>query len=365
VLVVDDDPLVLESYCRVLEKAGYQVLCAEDGRTAFEISSQQPLDAVVSDIAMPGMTGVQLMEAIRNHDVDVPVVLTTGKPTLETAVRAVGLGAAAYLTKPVAVQELRDAVSRVVSARTSSKPPSGLRSAPLVQPADHTLFDDGLQKLWVAFQPVCRAGDGTVFGYEGLLRSDHPPVRSPLAFLEVAERIGKVWALGRAVRDEIARRAEESLRGSHLFVNVSPNELLDPHLYSAESALSRIAPRVVIEITERASLDRIEDVSQRIQRLRELGFRIAVDDLGAGYSSLSALVALEPEVVKLDMSLVRDVHASARKRALIRSLIQASSEFGAVVVAEGVEIPEEREILVEVGCDLLQGYLLGRPARLS
>jgi EAL domain-containing protein (putative c-di-GMP-specific phosphodiesterase class I) len=98
-----------------------------------------------------------------------------------------------------------------------------------------------------------------------------------------------------------------------------------------------------------------------VTALRELGFRVAVDDLGAGYSGLSSFAQLEPEVVKLDMSLVRDVNQSNTKQKLIRSMTAVCKDMGSLVVAEGVETIEERECLVELGCDLLQGYLLAKP----
>jgi EAL domain-containing protein (putative c-di-GMP-specific phosphodiesterase class I)/CheY-like chemotaxis protein len=371
VLVADDDTTVLEGFCRVLERAGYRVLCAEDGHRAYEIATQQAVDAVVSDISMPGMNGVELIAALNVARVDVPVLLTTGAPSFETASRAVDHGAAAYLSKPVSVAGLRTAVERALGRRPRfgpEAPPNGRASArePAVPTAaERSTFDRGLETLWVAFQPIYTSGGIGLYGYEALMRSDHPPVRNPVAFLDLAERIGEVWTLGRAMRNEAARLAATMGSDIHLFVNVSPAELTDPQLYDPDSPLSRIGRRVVLEITERASLDRVEDVPGRMATLRQLGFRIAVDDLGAGYSGLSALVALEPEIVKVDMSLVREVHTNARRRALIRYLIQASRDLGALVVAEGVEVPEERNALVELGCDLLQGYLLGRPERIS
>ena len=107
----------------------------------------------------------------------------------------------------------------------------------------------------------------------------------------------------------------------------------------------------------------MRDVQTRIARLREMGFRIAVDDLGAGYAGLTSFAQLEPEVVKLDMSLVRNVHSSAVKQKLVRSMTSLCSDMGIAVVAEGIEIIEERDVIIDLGCDLLQGYLYARPTR--
>jgi EAL domain-containing protein (putative c-di-GMP-specific phosphodiesterase class I) len=118
---------------------------------------------------------------------------------------------------------------------------------------------------------------------------------------------------------------------------------------------------VVLEVTERSTIDDVKDIQIRVTALRRLGFRIAIDDLGAGYAGLSSFAALEPEIVKLDMSLVRDVHKSEIRQRLIGSLTALCKEMNMRVVAEGVERVEESEIVRNAGCDLIQGYLYARP----
>jgi EAL domain-containing protein (putative c-di-GMP-specific phosphodiesterase class I) len=120
---------------------------------------------------------------------------------------------------------------------------------------------------------------------------------------------------------------------------------------------------VVLEITERSSLDEVKDARRRVAALREMGFRIAVDDLGAGYAGLSSFTLLEPEIVKLDMSLIRDIHITSTKQKVVRSMTALSKDMGMTVVAEGVETQAERDCLVDLGCDLLQGFLFAKPGR--
>ncbi len=103
------------------------------------------------------------------------------------------------------------------------------------------------------------------------------------------------------------------------------------------------------------------DLRERIKALRALGYRLAIDDLGAGYAGLTSFTALEPDVVKLDMALVRRCDSEPMKQQLIRSMTSLCRELGALVVAEGIETPAERDTVAGLGCDLLQGYLLGRP----
>jgi EAL domain-containing protein (putative c-di-GMP-specific phosphodiesterase class I) len=224
-------------------------------------------------------------------------------------------------------------------------------------------LDRALSSLWMAYQPIVRAATGSLFGYEALLRSDDPALPDPGAFLDAAERLGRVYDVGRAVRRKASHSIGRVPFPALLFVNLHAIELNDETLTCPSAPLTAIASRVVLEITERASLESIDDVPSRVARLRELGFRIAIDDLGAGYSGLTSVARLEPEFVKLDMSLVRDVHKSPVKRKLVRSMTTLFKDMGITVVAEGIEVVEERDTLVELGCDLLQGYLVARPAR--
>jgi len=170
--------------------------------------------------------------------------------------------------------------------------------------------------------------------------------------------------LGRRIRNAIVDSAVEAPADSLLFANLHALDLASDHLFEPDSALAGIASRVILEITERSSLYRIEDLRARMEKLREMGFRIAVDDLGASYAGLSSFRQLGPDIVKLDMSLVRDIDSSSSKTSLVKSLIAVcTQELGIRVICEGVETVGERDTLEQVGADLLQGFLFARPGR--
>jgi EAL domain-containing protein (putative c-di-GMP-specific phosphodiesterase class I) len=184
----------------------------------------------------------------------------------------------------------------------------------------------------------------------------------PLALLDAAERLRRVPELGRLVRERVAATMGP---GGAVFVNLHPLELADEALFVSSVGLSPHARDVVIEVTERASVSAVLDLQTKVQALREMGYRIAVDDLGGGYAGLTTFTALRPEIVKLDMALVRGADSDPMKRRLIGSLAEVCRDSGILVVAEGVETEAERDAVVEAGCDLLQGYLIGRPAALA
>ncbi|MEY3701224.1 MAG: hypothetical protein RI891_516, partial [Gemmatimonadota bacterium] len=127
--------------------------------------------------------------------------------------------------------------------------------------------------------------------------------------------------------------------------------------------LSAHASRVVLEITERTKLDASLNLPTRVKQLRAMGYRLAVDDLGAGYSGLSSITQLEPSIVKLDMSLIRDIHESMTRRAVVASMVILCQSMNIQIIAEGVEKVEEAAALWDLGIELTQGYLFGRPHR--
>jgi EAL domain-containing protein (putative c-di-GMP-specific phosphodiesterase class I) len=206
-----------------------------------------------------------------------------------------------------------------------------------------------------------RSGDGSVFGYEALLRSREPSLPGPAEVLDAAERLSQLNRLGRAVRSLAVQPLLNAGDEFALFVNLHPEDLLDPELVSPDSELAAIATRVVLEITERASLENVANVRARVKSLRELGYRIAIDDLGAGYAGLTSFALLEPDIVKLDMALVRGIDQKPVQQKLVKSMTSLCKDMGLLVVAEGIETPAERDALIGLGCDLLQGYLFAHP----
>jgi len=368
VLVVDDDVFVGRAMQHVLAAAGYDVTVTTDGTLAIDAAARHGFDTVISDIQMPGLSGLALLEAIRSRDLDVPVILLTGAPTLETAIEAVSLGAMRYLTKPVNNADLVNVVHRACTLHNIAKvrrDAAKLLGANSVEAGGRaglqSALDRALRTLRMAFQPLVDGQASAVFGYESLMRSSEPSLPDPGAVLAAAEQLGRLTDLGQKVRLLSAAAFEQAPPETLLFVNLHTFDLLDDDLYDAAAPLSRIARRVVLEITERAALDQVPNVVSCIRRLRALGFRIAIDDLGAGYAGLSSFVALEPEFVKLDMSLVRDVHTSAIRQRLIGSLASLCNDLGMRVVAEGIETAEERDAVVGLGCKLLQGYFFAKP----
>jgi EAL domain-containing protein (putative c-di-GMP-specific phosphodiesterase class I) len=371
VLLVEDDPIVRLAYIKVLRTSGLELETAQDGMEALEKVRGGGFDAVVSDINMPRLSGIDFLRRLRELSLDVPVVLVTGGPALETAVQAVEYGAYRYLTKPVDIEALATTVRGAAEAgqRSRQKRADAPPPAPPVPlgPSDEEIayaqsFDDTLAQLWVGFQPIVEWNGRKLHGYEALVRSDGPFAR-PNEILAAAEKLGRLADLGRAIRRRVAAHRTAAPEGSLLFVNLHARDLQDPDLMDPSAPLSRVAESVVLEVTERTALEEVSDIEARVERLRDMGFRLAVDDLGAGYAGLASFACIEPDVVKLDMSLVRGVDVSPLKQSVIRSVLGLALELGIEVISEGIELPAERDALAALGCHLFQGYLFGKPER--
>jgi diguanylate cyclase (GGDEF)-like protein/PAS domain S-box-containing protein len=226
------------------------------------------------------------------------------------------------------------------------------------------------EELRVVFQPLVALADGTPVGYEALLRWQHPErgLLGPGAFMRIAEDDGLIvpigaWVLEQSCRQLAAWHAEG--RDVWVSVNVSARQLAQQDFVAVvERALRNtgVQPRkVCLEITETAVLRRPEAARRSLEALRRLGVRVALDDFGLGYSSLTHLKSLPVDVVKVDRSFIADLVESTEDRAVVEAVLTMARRMGLTVVAEGVETADQDELLRQMGCPVVQGYLYGRP----
>jgi len=371
VLVIDDHQQIRTAFERILDRAGYAVTTEDDVPAACARLQTDTFDVVLTDMQLPTGTGLDVLAFAHGADPGLPVVFVTGAGDVDMAQHALEHGALRYLVKPIGAARLLAAIAEACRARaaTSGARAVGGRTAALA--GDHDLrrvklardFDRALDKLWMALQPVAALSRRSVIAYEALVRSDEPALARPDLLIGAAEDLGRVDDLGQRVRAACAALVPSLPEGADLLVNLHPSDLEDEQLFDPEAPLSKVASQVILEITERASLEELKDIQERITRLRSLGFRIAVDDLGAGYGSLSAMALLRPDLVKLDMSLVRNVHQDPVRTRMVRSIGAMCEQLGIPWLCEGVETIEELRALVAVGCDIAQGYYLARPSR--
>lgn len=210
----------------------------------------------------------------------------------------------------------------------------------------------------VDFQPIVEVKTGKIYAYEALLRSHDPAFAGPEALINEAIRYHCVGALGRVIREMATRACPDY----PLFLNVHPTELDEGWLVQPDDPIFTHRFPVYLEITESVPLSHFSFCQSVLSEVRSKGVRLAVDDLGAGYSNLKYIADLEPNVVKLDRGLIQNADRDPRKRLLLRHLVGLCDDLGARVVVEGIETQEERDFVVELGAHYAQGYFYARPS---
>ncbi len=367
VLFVDDEPDLTESIRCALRKKPYEILTANSVREALNILGSTEVDVVVSDEGMPEMRGSEFLSIVRRDYPHTVRIILTGQASLDAAVDAINQAEIyRFLLKPCPPEALALCVEQAIEAKKQNQlQMAKARGEGSDRNSELTAtFERGLRSLWMVFQPVISVSQDRTFGFEALVRTGEPAVSDPPNLFDIAERLDRLWELERLIRKTIADAAEWAPDEAVIFVNVHPRSLEDPLLCSDAEPLRPFATRTVLEITERAPLEEIQDAQKKVAALRKLGYRIAVDDLGAGYAGLTTFTLLKPDFVKFDMSLVRNIHTSPTKAKLLRSFTLLCRELDIDPIAEGVESAEERDCLVELGCDLLQGYQFARPTKM-
>lgn len=217
------------------------------------------------------------------------------------------------------------------------------------------------------FQPIVSLSEQRILGYEALTRGpSNSPLHSPLTLFAVARHAGRLSELEMACRKSACRGFSALGLEGKLFLNVSPESLLDPsHQPGRTLKLLQtfgIPPsQVVIELTEQSPTEDFALLDNALHHYRAMGFSIALDDLGAGYSSLRLWSELRPDYVKIDRHFIDGIHQDAVKREFVGSILKMAEASRAQVIAEGIELTEELTVLAEMGVDLVQGYLLSRP----
>ena len=223
-------------------------------------------------------------------------------------------------------------------------------------------------KLATVFQPVVNLRNRAVLGLEALSRGPEGTLfHAPLRLFALAEESDLAFELDRKCRRRALSCARSLPAGKKLFINVLPSALYDPE-FQGESLIAQLEPlglapdRIVLEITEKYAIENYDVFAESLAEFKRLGFQIAVDDVGAGYSGLEKIARLEPNYLKLDRELIKDIDSSYIRREMSRALKAFADKIGSTIIAEGIEREAELATLVELGIEFGQGFLLARPA---
>ncbi|MTI59829.1 MAG: EAL domain-containing protein [Firmicutes bacterium] len=239
------------------------------------------------------------------------------------------------------------------------------------------MFDFNLQelnniienkKIRTLFQPIVNIKNGRILGYEALSRGPAGTnLENPIRLFDSAKKHGKLFLLESICREKALKRAHIFAGEYKLFINIDPHVIYDTNFQRGTTRqllkhLSLSQQNIVIEITERTSINDFNTFKKALKHYRRQGYRIALDDTGAGYSGLQSLVSIAFDYIKIDRSLISDIDRDKVKQALLESLVQFGHKISSSLIAEGVERKEELDALNKLGVDYVQGYYIARPA---
>ena len=378
VLVADDEPALRSALSELLAHEDGVILIgtAADADEAIEVADNHQPDVALVDVKMPAGGGEKAARGIVRVSPGTRVIALSAfedRPTVLAMLRA---GAVGYLVKGTGAEEIVNSIERVMAGGTSLSPEviggivqeltQQLRKEEIEEEhrearrgeIERFMAGDGLSMV---FQPIVDLRTRAVLGMEALARFRSLPLRPPNEWFAEAVQL----ELGVQLELTTVRQALRALPlippDAFLAVNCSHRAAVSPEL---ASVLSVDAPRIVVEITEHEAIEDYEALIPRLGALRSAGVRVAIDDAGAGFASLRHTLRIAPDIVKLDISLTRDISTDRARQALASALVSFADEMLITVVAEGIETVEELDMLLELGVQQGQGFFLAEPSPL-
>ena len=375
ILIADDEPALRDAIADLLEHEDGLVLVGEagDADQAIELAVSRQPDVALVDVSMPAGGGPRAAREIIRVSPETRVIALSAFEDRPTVLEMLRAGAVGYLVKGSASEDLVLSISKVFDggASLSAEVLDGIvhelasqlrreeierdeRSARRGE-IDRFLAGDGLTMV---FQPIVDLRSRAMVGTEALARFHSLPLRPPNEwFAEAVEHEVGVQLELLAIRN--AMLVLPTLPdGAYLSVNCSPRAAMSTDL---AATIGEHASRMVIEITEHEAIEDYAELAVALAPRRERGIRVAIDDAGAGFASLRHTLLMKPDIVKVDISITRDIDSDRAKRALASALISFAEEMEMTIVAEGIETAEELDALIELGVTIGQGFYLAEP----
>jgi EAL domain-containing protein (putative c-di-GMP-specific phosphodiesterase class I) len=348
---------------------------AADADEAIAVSIDHRPDVALLDVKMPAGGGPRAAREILSRCPGTRVIALSAHEDRRTILEMLRAGAVGYLIKGARGAEIVHSIVQVARGGTSlstevveslvSELSTQLRHEEKVS-ADRAARVEVVRKfvagegLRVVFQPIVDLLTREIAGVEALSRFDPGGTPPDRIFAEAAQLQMDLDLELAAIRGALAE-IDRVPRGAYLSINASHRTAAWPGL---RPLLAPVAKRIVLEITEHEAVEDYDALTHHLERLREDGARLAIDDAGAGFASLRHALRLAPDIIKADMSITRDVDTDGGRRALASALVSFARQMGMIIVAEGIETEQELQTLSAIGVQYGQGFLLARPGLL-
>lgn len=380
VLVADDDEMMRETLSDLIgDQASLELVAlAENAEQAIELAGLEQPDVAILDVKMPG-GGARAAREIRACSPATAIIALSAHEDESSVKEMLAAGASSYLVKGASSREVLDAIrasvrggatlSEAIASQVVSELSARLQRERRRQShREHwegriRRVLSGEDELLTVYQPIVELGSRRVVGVEALSRFTSEPVKSPDVWFAEAAVAGLSLSLEIAAVETAISSLDRLPDGVDLALNVSPDAVMSPRL---GGVLDAFRPEsIILEVTEHAPIRDYPRLGAALMFLRGCGVRLAVDDAGAGYASLRHIIQLQPDLIKLDISLTRDIDVDPPRRALAAALVTFAREIDARIIAEGIETPAELHVLEDLGVTLGQGFYLGEPGPLA
>jgi EAL domain-containing protein (putative c-di-GMP-specific phosphodiesterase class I)/DNA-binding NarL/FixJ family response regulator len=374
VLIADDEPSIRQSLTTVVESdPSMEVVgTAPDAQGAIDLAELRQPDVALLDVRMPGGGGPHATREIVRRSPPTRVVALSAFEDRESVLTMIRAGARSYVGKDASNDQILAAIHDTLGGDSALTPGAMTEVFQAFAESvndgrpdpDERLRRDRIRRIVrrravdFVFQPVVQLETLRTAGVEAFARFRTHPKRPPDRWFAEAEAAGLGRELELISVGVALAQLDDVPAGCYLGINASPETAATPEFLELVEASA--AERVVVELSERASLEG-EELNAALAELRERGVRLALDDAWARYSSLSHIVRLAPDVIKLDMSITRDIAADPTRQALVTALLSFATDIGTDVVAKGVETARELQVLRDLGVGFAQGYYLARP----
>lgn len=361
ILLVDDEDDFVELLAMRLRSHEYDVTEAYDGEEALRKAQDKP-DIILLDIKLPKLDGYEVCRRLRQDTATrfIPIIMVTGKDAPLEKIEGLYIGADDYITKPFDPEELFARIEAVL--RRTQKGKEFLEDkASSIHQINQIIREESMMPL---FQPIFYLESHKLLGVEVLSR---PPVKNLFgnteALFDTAFYLGLHFDLEIACHKKAMTVLGDRARKGLICLNINPYLVEDSRYVELLSMYNEytVPEMIGLELTERTSILNLAAFFKRLKLFKEKGFKILIDDLGSGYASLSAIVELKPDFVKIDLHLIRDIENDPVRQNLFKALVMFCRDSGITSIAEGIEGPKQLDILRKLGVDAGQGFYLGRP----
>ncbi len=358
-LLVDDERDFAETMALRLEMRGYEVTIAHSGEEALESAKKKP-NLILLDVMMPVMDGYQICSKLREDrkTKNIPIIMLTAKNMPQDKVEGLQIGADDYVSKSFDLEELFARIDALLR-RSSFFEEMEQDKVSLIAELKEIVRKESVE---IVFQPIFHLEPRRLFAYEVLTRGpEKSPLYNPENLFKCALSYGILPDLEMVVRKKTLAIIGDSAEEKVFFINTSPC-IIESDRLNKILALYTNPRQIVLEIVERSEVKNFPLFCKTMNSIKAKGFKISIDDVGSGYSSLDAIAELEPDFVKIDMSLIKDIHRNPTRQNLIKAIMFFCNQDKIIPIGEGIETEDEMKALISLGVEIGQGYFLGKPS---